>query len=63
MREKYGVEMDVVGDYSVFPMTEWYAKGYNSVSRPLLVQKFGRDIFAECWTLAAQQWAAERPRK
>jgi hypothetical protein len=63
LREKYGVEMDVVGDCSVFPTTELYAKGYNSVSRPLLIQKYGKDIFAECRAVAEQQWQAEPPRK
>jgi hypothetical protein len=38
----------------------WYAGGYNSVSRRLLVQKFGKDIFAECRDLAKQQWQANQ---
>ena len=55
LREKYGVEMDVVGDCSVFPTTEWYADGYNLVSSSLLLKKYGKDIFAECWVLAPEQ--------
>ena len=26
----------------------WYANGYNTVSRRLLMERFGRDIFQEC---------------
>jgi hypothetical protein len=36
LREKYGVEMVRVGECSVFPTTEMYARGYNSISKPLL---------------------------
>ena len=48
--------MDVVGDCSVFPTTEWYADGYKLwCQAPLLLKKYGKDIFAECWVLAPEQ--------
>jgi hypothetical protein len=63
LREKYGVETDMVGGCSVFPTTEMYARGYNSISKPLLLKKYGKDIFEECWVAAVEQRAAEHPRK
>jgi hypothetical protein len=61
LSERYAVEEDVVGGCMVFPTTEWYADGYNSVSRPLLLKKYGKDIFAECAAQAKRQWQAEHP--
>ena len=61
LKEKYGVTYDYIGDCSVFPTTGWYIDGYNSVSRALLVKKYGKDIFTECFTEAEQQWHAEHP--
>jgi hypothetical protein len=61
LSERYGVVADAVSDYNVLPTTEWYVEGYNSVSRLLLLQKFGKDIFTECAGEAERQWRAENP--
>ena len=61
LRERYGVAADTVSDYMVLPTTEWYAEGYNSVSRPLLIQKYGKDIFAECEGETRSAWQADHP--
>ena len=63
LNERYGVGEDTVSDYMVLPITEWYAHGYNSVSRPLLLKKYGKDIFAECAAEAEQQWQPPPRRK
>jgi hypothetical protein len=61
LKEKYGVTYDPIDDCSVFPTTECYIDGYNSVSRSLLLKMYGKDIFAECFTEAEQKWHAEHP--
>jgi hypothetical protein len=61
LRKRYGVAADTVSDYMVLPTTEWYAEGYNSVSRPLLIQKYGKDIFAECEGETRSAWQADHP--
>ena len=61
LREKYGVEMDVVGGCMLFPTTEMYAEGYNSGSEALLVKRYGKDVFAECAEETRQKWKTEHP--
>jgi hypothetical protein len=61
LQERYAVEEDIVGDCMVFPTTAMYADGYNSVSGPLLLKKYRKDIFAECAGEASRTWYAEHP--
>jgi hypothetical protein len=61
LKAKYGVTYEHIDDCGVFLTTAMYIEGYNSVSRPLLLKKFGKDIFAECFTEAEQKWHAEHP--
>ncbi len=63
LEEKYGVSYRSVGGCMVFPSVGWYADGYSSVSRPLLVRKYGKDIFAECAAAAEQDWRTRYPDK
>jgi hypothetical protein len=47
LKERYGVETRFIGRR----LSDWeerYAEGYNSVSRRLLNEKYGKDIFKEC---------------
>jgi len=61
LRERYGVEEDIVGDCMLWPTTEMYAEGCNDASGPLLVRKYGKDNFAECAAVAKQEWHAQHP--
>ncbi|QEL15179.1 hypothetical protein [Limnoglobus roseus] len=54
LRERYGVKMNVVAGCVVTQDLEWYVDGYNSVSEPRIREKFGKDIFEECWNEAKQ---------
>jgi hypothetical protein len=58
--ERYGVETHL-GGCVVTPWEDWYAEGYNAVSRRLLIWKYGRDIFSECHGEAERRWQAEHP--
>jgi hypothetical protein len=62
LKERYGVELNVIGGCVVSEAEGRYAEGYSDVSRSLLKKKYGRDIFAECWTLAQQHGQAEHSR-
>jgi hypothetical protein len=48
VREQYGVEVNHVAGCLVSQELEWYVKGYNSVSKPRILARFGKDIFTEC---------------
>jgi len=48
LRERYGVELNDVAQCVVAEELARYANGYNAVSRRLLIEKYGRDIFKEC---------------
>ena len=61
LKENYGVTYRSVGGCMVFPTVGWYAEGYSSVSGPRLQARYGKDIFAECATLAEERWDAEHP--
>lgn len=54
--QRYGVSIDRVADCEVSLDTEWYAAGYNSVSRPRIRRRFGKDIFAQCDFNARAAW-------
>jgi hypothetical protein len=34
---------------------QWYVGGYNMVACPRLKEKFGKDIFTECWNEAQKE--------
>ena len=63
LRERYDVKLKSVAGCVVSPDEEWYVGGYNSVSERLLLAKYQKDIFAECFTEAEQQWRAEHPEE
>lgn len=48
LRERYGVEFDVVAGCVVTSELRQYADGYNAVSRPRVRAKWGKDVFTEC---------------
>jgi hypothetical protein len=52
--EKYKVKLHTAGYCIVTESLHCYITGYNSVSRKLLMKKFGYDIFRECTELARQ---------
>ncbi len=52
LKERYGVELNYVAGCVVTEELVGYADGYNSTSKQLLEQKYGKDIFAECRRLA-----------
>jgi hypothetical protein len=61
--ERYGVRTNSASGCLVTWESAQYAGGYNSVSRRRLVAKHGKDIFAECDSLAqAEGDAAGGPR-
>ena len=61
LKERYNVRLNAVAGCVVFPDQELYVGGYNSISERLLLAKFGKDIFTECFTEAERQWHAEHP--
>jgi hypothetical protein len=63
LKEKYGVAVTSVGSCCVSESVASYADGYNAVSTPLLIDRFGRDIFTECHTLAKNKWDEENPNQ
>jgi uncharacterized protein (TIGR03067 family) len=56
LRQRYGVKWNFVAGCVVPEELARYANGYNAVSRRLLIEKHGKDIFAKCSALAEQQW-------
>jgi hypothetical protein len=54
LKERYDVKLHAVAGCEVYPDDEWYVGGYNAVSRRLLLQKYSKDIFAECYAEAAK---------
>jgi len=61
LRERYDVELNMVAGCVVWPNTEWFMEGYNSVSSPMLTHKYGKDILKECADLARQRWEQKHP--
>lgn len=52
LQERYEVELEPVAGCVVTWSLVQFVDGYNSVSKQLLKEKHGRDIFEECATLA-----------
>lgn len=52
LEERYGVHMDPIADCTVSPNIEWYADGYNTVSKRLFFKRHGKDVFMECHDFA-----------
>jgi hypothetical protein len=63
LEDRYGVRLNCVAGCVVTNNLMWYVGGYDSVSKRLLVEKHGRDIFAECASVAQQQWRPEHPEE
>jgi hypothetical protein len=63
LRVRYGVKVERVAGCVIPPGLDWYIDGYNGVSERLLMQRFGKDIFAECNADAMANWKADRQRK
>ena len=60
-RGHYELKLDLAGGCMPSPWLVWYVDGYNSVSERLLIQKYGRNVFRECYAAALRQWQAEHP--
>jgi uncharacterized protein (TIGR03067 family) len=56
LRQRYGVKWNFVAGCVVPEELARYANGYNAVSRRLLIEKHGKDIFEECNAVAEQKW-------
>jgi len=63
VRGKYGVEVNTVAGCVVTQDLVWYVGGYNSVARPRIVARHGKDIFAECAAEARSAWELAHPRE
>jgi hypothetical protein len=63
LRERYGVEDEAIADCEVYPDVDWYLRGYNSISEPRILARFGKDIFAECHQEARTAWYLAHPDK
>src|SRR5205085_1239093 len=63
LRERYNVNLNRVADCVVWPNTKWFMDGYNSVSEPKLIRKYGKDIFNECAASAERRWKREHPEQ
>lgn len=48
VQERYGVAIYAEAGCVVSEELVWYVQGYNSVSKPRITARFGKDIFAEC---------------
>ena len=56
IKQRYGVEIEAVAGCVVTRDQVWYVDGYNSVARPRIVARYGKDIFAECAEEARAAW-------
>jgi hypothetical protein len=63
LRSRYGVELRTVAGCVVSEDLCWYVSGYNSVSRRLANERYGKDIFAECAADAEALWIAQHPEQ
>jgi hypothetical protein len=63
LKDKYDVELRGVAGCLVTPQLVWYVSGYNSVSERRIEEKYGKDIFKECFTLTRKSWAAAHPKE
>jgi hypothetical protein len=52
LEERYGVEPNWVAGCLITKEFRWYCDGYNAVTKQLLSEKHGKDIFLECARLA-----------
>lgn len=50
LEERYQVHVIQTGDCQIWPHVAWYANGYNHVSVPLIKQRFGKDVFEDCFS-------------
>jgi hypothetical protein len=56
LRERYGIELQVVAGCVVSQSLFAYAMGYNTVSMNAANRKFGRDVFRETAIAAGRNW-------
>jgi hypothetical protein len=63
LRDRYRVRLRPVAGCEVSPNEEWYVSGYNSVSGPLIIKRFRKDVFAECWADARDEWETRQAAK
>jgi hypothetical protein len=61
LEQRYGVEIDPVAGCVVTEGLVWYVDGYNSVARPRIVARRGKDVFAECAKEARAAWELIHP--
>lgn len=60
LEKRYGVKTEYIDSY-IYMELDNYNQAYNSVSRPLLRLRFGKDIFTECYMEACPEsrWGLE----
>jgi hypothetical protein len=66
LRERYRVEVKGVFPDYITPFTlpaNAYRQGYDSVSRDLLREMYGKDVVTECESDAIEQWRTEHPEE
>lgn len=61
LADQYGVEISPAP--GVMGWDVWYMEGYNSASRQLLTTQFGKDVIAECFSRAEQEYRAKHPEQ
>ncbi len=60
LKERYGIELRAVAGCIVSEPLMSYVEGYDEVSAAAAKQKFGHDVFRECWDEARKN-SEERP--
>jgi hypothetical protein len=66
LRERYRVEVVGLMPDHPTPVTLpliWYGRGYNTVARANLQEKYGKDVLVECARDARKRWAADHPKE
>jgi hypothetical protein len=63
MSERYKVSIDHITGCTPSPWERSYVKAYNAISRPAIEKKYGRDVFDESFSEAAQAFEAKYRRR
>ncbi len=63
LRERYGIEDQVVAGCIVSSSLVAYVEGYNAISMSAANRKFGRDVFQESAADASRKWQLRQVRE
>jgi hypothetical protein len=58
VKERYGVQVEELPSCA-FAFSPFFARGYNSVSRPAIRARLGTDTFPDCWHDAQERLRAQ----